>query len=74
MHGLQEKGIGVRSLADPRSINTADDSMGRIAVLLHQMWCDHAAESISEVRMSVSWVRTGPRPCITTGHGKPPGC
>ncbi|MEV3927521.1 recombinase family protein [Actinomadura coerulea] len=34
VHDLAEKGIGVRSLADPLPINTADEGMGRIAFLL----------------------------------------
>lgn len=34
MSDLAEKDIGVRSLADPLSINTAEESMGRIAFLL----------------------------------------
>jgi hypothetical protein len=34
VHDLAERGIGVRSLADPLPINTADEGMGRIAFLL----------------------------------------
>jgi DNA invertase Pin-like site-specific DNA recombinase len=34
VHDLAAKGIGVRSLADPLAINTADEGMGRIAFLL----------------------------------------
>jgi DNA invertase Pin-like site-specific DNA recombinase len=34
VHDLAERRIGVRSLADPLPINTADEGMGRIAVLL----------------------------------------
>jgi DNA invertase Pin-like site-specific DNA recombinase len=34
VHELSEKKIGVRSLADPLPINTADEGMGRIAFLL----------------------------------------
>jgi DNA invertase Pin-like site-specific DNA recombinase len=34
VHDLAGRGIGVRSLADPLPINTADEGMGRIAFLL----------------------------------------
>lgn len=34
VHGMAERGIGVRSLADPLPINTADEGIGRIAFLL----------------------------------------
>lgn len=34
VHDLGEKGIGVRTLADPLPINSADEGMGRIAFLL----------------------------------------
>ena len=34
VHDLAERGVGVRSLADPLPINTSDDGMGRIAFLL----------------------------------------
>ncbi len=34
VHDLAERGIGVRSLADPLPINTADEGMARIAFLL----------------------------------------
>lgn len=34
VHDLSEKGIGVRSLADPLPINTSDEGMGRVAFLL----------------------------------------
>jgi DNA invertase Pin-like site-specific DNA recombinase len=34
IHDLTEKGIGVRTIADPLPIDTSDEGMGRIAVLL----------------------------------------
>ncbi|MGW4124855.1 recombinase family protein [Nocardia sp. NPDC004711] len=34
VHDVEEKGIDVRSLADPLLINTADEDVGRIAFLL----------------------------------------
>lgn len=40
VHDLAERGIGVRSLADPLPINTADDGMGRIAFLLLALFAD----------------------------------
>ena len=40
VHELQEKGVGVRSLADPLPINTADEGMGRIAFLLLALFAE----------------------------------
>jgi DNA invertase Pin-like site-specific DNA recombinase len=40
VHDLAEKGIGVRSLADPLLINTADEGMGRIAFLLLALFAE----------------------------------
>jgi DNA invertase Pin-like site-specific DNA recombinase len=40
VHGLNEKQIGVRSLADPLPINTADEGMGRIAFLLLALFAE----------------------------------
>jgi DNA invertase Pin-like site-specific DNA recombinase len=40
VHELSEKGIGVRSLADPLPINTADEGMGRIAFLLLALFAE----------------------------------
>lgn len=40
VHDLSEKGIGVRSLADPLPINTADEGMGRIAFLLLALFAE----------------------------------
>ncbi len=39
-HDLGEKGIGVRTLADPIPINTADEGMARIAFLLLALFAD----------------------------------
>jgi DNA invertase Pin-like site-specific DNA recombinase len=39
-HDLAERGIGVRSLADPLPINTADEGMGRIAFLLLALFAE----------------------------------
>ncbi|PRX98998.1 recombinase family protein [Allonocardiopsis opalescens] len=40
VHDLGEKHIGVRSLADPIPINTADEGMGRIAFLLLALFAE----------------------------------
>jgi DNA invertase Pin-like site-specific DNA recombinase len=40
VHELSGKGIGVRSLADPMPINTADEEMGRIAFLLLALFAE----------------------------------
>ncbi|GAA2353740.1 recombinase family protein [Streptomyces violaceusniger] len=40
VHDLNEKQIGVRSLADPLPINTADEGMGRIAFLLLALFAE----------------------------------
>ncbi len=40
VHELSERGIGVRSLADPLPINTTDEGMGRIAFLLLALFAE----------------------------------
>jgi DNA invertase Pin-like site-specific DNA recombinase len=40
VYDLGEKGVGVRSLADPLPINTADEGMGRIAFLLLALFAE----------------------------------
>ncbi|MER6614360.1 recombinase family protein [Streptomyces xantholiticus] len=40
VHDLNGKNIGVRSLADPLPINTADEGMGRIAFLLLALFAE----------------------------------
>jgi DNA invertase Pin-like site-specific DNA recombinase len=40
VHDLSEKDIGVRSLADPLPINTADEGTGRIAFLLLALFAE----------------------------------
>ncbi|MEV5506802.1 recombinase family protein [Streptomyces orinoci] len=40
VHDLNKKRIGVRSLADPLSVNTADEGMGRIAFLLPALFAE----------------------------------
>ena len=40
VHELAEKGIGVRSLADPIPIDTADEGMGRIAFLFLALFAE----------------------------------
>ena len=40
VHELSERGIGVRSLADPLPINTADEGMARIAFLLLALFAE----------------------------------
>ncbi|MEY9997331.1 DNA invertase Pin-like site-specific DNA recombinase [Streptomyces sp. V4I8] len=40
VHVLSEKNIGVRSLADPLPINTADEGMGHIAFLLLALFAE----------------------------------
>ncbi|GGK52137.1 recombinase family protein [Streptomyces flaveus] len=54
VHDLNEKNIGVRSLADPLPINTADEGMGRIAFLLlalfAEMECTFTTERAAHAR------------------------
>jgi DNA invertase Pin-like site-specific DNA recombinase len=40
VHDLAERGIGVRSLADPLPINTADEGLGHIAFLLLALFAE----------------------------------
>ncbi len=40
IHDLGERGIGVRTIADPLPINTTDEGMGRIAVLLLALFAE----------------------------------
>ncbi|WP_369392393.1 recombinase family protein [Streptomyces sp. CG1] len=40
VYDLNERHIGVRSLADPLPINTADEGMGRIAFLLLALFAE----------------------------------
>jgi DNA invertase Pin-like site-specific DNA recombinase len=40
VHDLSERGIGVRSLADPLPINTADEGVARIAFLLLALFAE----------------------------------
>lgn len=40
VHELAERGVGVRSLADPLPINTSDEGMGRIAFLLLALFAE----------------------------------
>ena len=40
VHDLAERGVGMRSLADPLPINTADAGMGRIAFLLLALFAE----------------------------------
>ena len=40
VHDLAERGVGIRSLADPLPINTADEGIGRIAFLLLALFAE----------------------------------
>ncbi|MFI6368568.1 recombinase family protein [Nocardia sp. NPDC050630] len=40
IHDLREQGIGVKSLADPVPIDTADEGLGRVAVLLLALFAE----------------------------------
>jgi DNA invertase Pin-like site-specific DNA recombinase len=40
VHDLAKRGVGIRSLADPLPINTTDDGMGRIALLLLALFAE----------------------------------
>jgi len=40
VHDLAERGVAVRSLADPLPVNTADEGMGRIAFLLLALFAE----------------------------------
>jgi DNA invertase Pin-like site-specific DNA recombinase len=48
VHDLAERGIGVRSLADPLPINTAEEGMGRIAFLLLALFAEMERTFIAE--------------------------
>ncbi|MFB4284376.1 recombinase family protein [Nonomuraea sp. MTCD27] len=54
VHDLAEKGIGLRSLADPLPINTADEGMRRVAFLLLALFAEmertFTAERAARVR------------------------
>jgi DNA invertase Pin-like site-specific DNA recombinase len=54
VHELAERGIGVRSIADPLPINTTDEGMGRIAFLLLALFAEmertFAAERAAHAR------------------------
>jgi DNA invertase Pin-like site-specific DNA recombinase len=54
VHDLSEKGIGVRTLADPISVNTADEGMARVAFLLLALFAEmertFAAERAAHAR------------------------
>ncbi|MEU7768141.1 recombinase family protein [Nocardia sp. NPDC049190] len=55
IHDLRERGIGVKSLADPVRIDTADEGMGRAAVLLLALFAEmertFTAERAAHARM-----------------------
>ncbi|MEV3960248.1 recombinase family protein [Nocardia sp. NPDC050193] len=55
IHDLRERGIGVKSLADPVPIDTADEGMGRVAVLLLALFAEmertFTAERAAHARM-----------------------
>jgi len=40
VHDLNERGVNVRSIADPLPINTADEGMGRVAVLMLALFAE----------------------------------
>ncbi|WP_268895718.1 recombinase family protein [Nocardia sp. CY41] len=54
IHDLREQGIGVKSLADPVPIDTADEGMGRVAVLLLALFAEmertFTAERVAHAR------------------------
>jgi DNA invertase Pin-like site-specific DNA recombinase len=54
VHDLAERGVGVRSLADPLPINTTDEGMGRIAFLLLALFVEmertYTAERVAHAR------------------------
>ena len=54
VHDLAGRGVGVRSLADPLPISTADEGMGRIAFLLLALFAEmertFTAERAAHVR------------------------
>lgn len=54
IHDLTERGIGLRSLADPLPINTTDEGMGRVAVLMLALFAEieliFAAERAAHAR------------------------
>nr|WP_268907965.1 recombinase family protein [Catenulispora pinistramenti] len=54
VHDLAERGVGVRSLADPLPINTSDEGMGRVAFLLLALFAEmertFTAERVTHAR------------------------
>jgi DNA invertase Pin-like site-specific DNA recombinase len=54
VHDVAERGVGVRSLADPLPINTTDEGMGRIAFLLLALFAEmertYTAERVAHAR------------------------
>jgi DNA invertase Pin-like site-specific DNA recombinase len=48
VHDLGERGIGVRSIADPLPINTRDEGMGRVAFLLLGLFAEMERVFIAE--------------------------
>ena len=68
VHDLAERGIGVRSLADPLPINTIDEGMGRIAFLLLALFAEMERTFTAERAAHARSRRRGQRP-----PGRPPG-
>ena len=59
VHDLAERGVGVRSLADPLPINTTDEGMGRIAFLLLALFAEMERTFTAE---RAAHARASPRP------------
>ncbi|WP_242893235.1 recombinase family protein [Actinomadura litoris] len=68
---LAEKGIGVRSLADPLPINTADEGMGRIAFLLLALFAEMERTFTAERASHARAVPTPKTRSNTPGSSKP---
>ncbi len=79
VHDLAGRGIGVRSLADPLPINTADEGMGRIAFLLLALFAEmertFTAERAAHARAvaEAAGSQAGPSPTLPT-RSSTPGC
>jgi DNA invertase Pin-like site-specific DNA recombinase len=65
VHDLAERGVGVRSLADPLPIDTADEGMGRIAFLLLALF--------AEMERTFTAERAAHARAVAEANGRQPG-
>ena len=72
VHDLAGRGIGIRSLADPLPINTADEGMGRIAFLLLALFAEMERTFTAERAAHARSRRRGQRPPASAGPSRTP--